>query len=189
MRAAKYYPPPSIPDDATLLAGLPFVLGSQRAHDLTYLENFSGTTGPFPPLPHPALTAIPPNSAASQFITGALSRLNASNRGAYDAMRIIAWRGSRCNRPLMRLLTKEKLVGFAIIRYARSGQDEERMLQANRRLFEEGRALGGTLYPCNAVNLSRSDWRHHYGLAFTALAHAKRCYDPADTLVSGPDVF
>jgi cytokinin dehydrogenase len=189
MRATKYYSPPSIPDDAALLAGLQFVPASERVRDLTYLENFSITTGPFPPLPHPALTIILPNSATSQFVTGALARLNDADLGSYDAIQIFAWRASRFGRPLMRVPTEEKLFGFAIIRYARSAKDEERMLAANRRLFEESRALVGTLYPFSAVRLSRSDWRQHYGFAFKALAQAKRCYDPANIFASGPDIF
>jgi hypothetical protein len=47
------------------------------------------------------------------------------------------------------------------------------MLKANRRLFEESRALGGALYPFTAVNLSR----------------AKHCFDPRNVLASGPDMF
>jgi cytokinin dehydrogenase len=63
------------------------------------------------------------------------------------------------------------------------------MLKANRRLFEESRALGGTLYPFSAVNLSRTDWRRHYGESFADLTRAKHCFDPRNVLTSGPDLF
>jgi cytokinin dehydrogenase len=63
------------------------------------------------------------------------------------------------------------------------------MLKANRRLFEESRALGGTLYPFSAVKLSRTDWRRHYGESFADLTRAKHCFDPRNVLASGPDLF
>jgi cytokinin dehydrogenase len=63
------------------------------------------------------------------------------------------------------------------------------MLGGNRQLFEESRALGGTLYPFSAVKLSRSDWRQHYGHDFDELARAKHRYDSTNVLASGPDLF
>lgn len=45
LRGTKYYSPPATPDDAPLLAGLSFVPGATQIDDLTYVENFSITTG------------------------------------------------------------------------------------------------------------------------------------------------
>ena len=75
LRGTKYYSPPATPDDATMLAGLNFVPGVMQIDDLTYVENFSITTGPFPPLPHPAICVVLPASAATQWIQGVLPRL------------------------------------------------------------------------------------------------------------------
>ena len=189
MRATKYYSPPTTLDDATLLAGLSFVPGVMQIDDLTYLENFSITTGPFPPLPHPALSVVLPASAATQWIQGVLPRLTAADLGTYNVAQIFAWRAAKFGQPLMRIPAEEKLVGFALIRYAADAAQSDSMLAANRRLFEESRALGGTLYPFSAVKLSRSEWRQHYGQDFQALARAKHCYDPRNVLASGPDIF
>lgn len=189
MRATKYYSPPTAPDGATMLVGLGFVPGALQIDDLTYLENFSITTGPFPSLPHPSFTVVLPASAATQWIQGTLARLNEADLGRYDALQIFAWRASRFGQPLMRIPAEQKLVGCAIIRYAANAQEADQMLAANRRLFEESRALGGAMYPFSAVKLSRSEWRHHYGQDFALLARAKRCYDPNNVLASGPDIF
>ena len=189
LRGTKYYSPPADPDDATLLAGLNFVPGALQIDDLTHIENFSITTGPFPPLPHPAMSVVLPASAATQWIEGVLPRLNDADLGTYNVAQIFAWRSSRFHQPLMRIPTEEKLVGFALIRYAANAAQVDLMLKANRRLFEETRALGGTLYPFSAVELSHSDWRRHYGESFSELARAKHCFDPRNVLASGPDLF
>jgi len=189
LRGTKYYSPPATPDDAAMLAGLNFVPGAMQIDDLTYVENFSITTGPFPPLPHPALSVVLPASAATQFIESVLPRLNESDLGTYNVAQIFSWRSSRFRQPLMRVPREQKLVGFALIRYAANASEVELMLKANRRLFEESRALGGTLYPFSAVKLSRAEWRQHYGEDFRLLASAKRCFDPQNVLASGPDIF
>jgi len=189
LRGTQYYSPPAIPDDAAMIARLNFVPGVMQIDDLTYVENFSITTGPFPPLPHPAMCVVLPASAATQWIEGVLPRLTEADLGSYGAAQIFTWRASRFGQPLMRIPAEEKLVGFALIRFARNAQEVDLMLAANRRLFEETRALGGTLYPFSAVKLSRPDWRHHYGHDFDLLARAKRRYDPRNVLASGPDLF
>jgi FAD/FMN-containing dehydrogenase len=189
LRGTRYYSPPATPDDATMLAGLSFVPGAMQIDDLTYVENFSITTGPFPPLPHPALSVVLPASAATQFIESVLPRLNESDLGTYNVAQTFSWRSSRFRQPLMRVPREQKLVGFALIRYAANASEVELMLNANRRLFEESRALGGTLYPFSAVKLSRTEWRQHYGEDFRLLASAKRCFDPKNVLASGPDIF
>ena len=189
MRGTKYYSPPAAPDDATMLAGLNFVPGAMEIHDLTYLENFSITTGPFPPLPHPAISVVLPASAATQWIESVQPRLNETDLGTYNVAQIFSWRASRFHQPLMRIPAEEKLIGFALIRYAANAAQVDLMLKANRRLFEESRALGGTLYPFSAVNLSCAEWRRHYGESFGDLARAKHCFDPRNVLASGPDLF
>lgn len=190
LRGTKYYSPPAQVDDNELIAGLNFVPGVMQSEDLTYTENFSITTGPFPVLPQPAFAILLPSSAATQWISGVLPRLTTNDLGSYNAIQIFAWRGSRFGRPLFRIpSTEEKLVGFALIRYAANAEQSALMLEANRRLFEETRALGGTLYPFSAVKLSKLEWQQHYGDEFEGLAQSKRRYDSNNVLASGPDIF
>jgi cytokinin dehydrogenase len=66
---------------------------------------------------------------------------------------------------------------------------DARMLAGNRSLFERNRDLGGTLYPFAALELSGQEWQQHYGTCWPALARAKRRYDPAFVLASGPNPF
>jgi hypothetical protein len=130
-----------------------------------------------------------PASAATQFIQGVLPRLTDADLGSYNVAQIFPWRASRFDQPLFRVPTQEKVVGFALLRFAQDADEGERMLAGNRQLFEESRALGGTLYPFSAVQLSRSDWCQHYGHAFDELVRAKHRYDSKNVLASGPDLF
>lgn len=190
LRGTKYYSPPTHVNDDELVADLSFVPGAMQSEDLTYLDNFSITTGPFPTLPQPAFSILLSSSAATQWISGVLPRLTANDLGSYNAIQIFAWRGSRFGRPLFRApRTEENLVGFAIIRYAANAEQSALMLAANRRLFEESRALGATLYPFSAVKLSKAEWQQHYGDEFKGLAQSKRRYDSNNVLASGPDIF
>ena len=109
--------------------------------------------------------------------------------GSYNVAQVFSWRASRFRQPLMRIPAEEKVVGFALLRFAQNEEQGDFMLAGNRKLFEETRALGGTLYPFSALQLSRSDWRQHYGQDFEELARAKRRYDSKNVFASGPDLF
>jgi hypothetical protein len=103
--------------------------------DLTDVENFSITTGPFPPLPHPAISVVLPASATTQWIESVLPRLNEGDPGCYSVAQIFSWRASQFRRPLMRIPAEEKLVvGFALIRYAANAA--QGLLAAAKRCFD-----------------------------------------------------
>ena len=63
------------------------------------------------------------------------------------------------------------------------------MVQANRRLFEEVRDLGGYRYPVGAVPVSHNDWMQHFGPVWSTLAEARQRYDPANVLTPGQGIF
>jgi hypothetical protein len=50
-------------------------------------------------------------------------------------------------------------------------------------------AAGGSQYPIGAIRLGTQDWAVHYGEQSGRLRDAKRRFDPANTLASGPDVL
>ena len=158
--------------------------------DLTYVENFSIPTGPFPPAAAPRNLGRVAGLRGDSVDPERAAAVERRRSRQYNVAQIFAWRASKFGRPLMRIpSTEENLVGFAVIRYAANASQVDLMLKANRRLFEEVRALGGTLYPFSAVNLSRAEWRKHYGQDFDQLACAKRRYDSKNVLASGPDIF
>ncbi|WP_221643545.1 MULTISPECIES: hypothetical protein [unclassified Nostoc] len=54
---------------------------------------------------------------------------------------------------------------FAILRTAvpPDSSTVTKMLNDNRRLFEQNRDLGGYLYPISSVPFSRNHWQQHFG--------------------------
>ncbi|HEY6423877.1 MAG TPA: hypothetical protein VIY28_11630 [Pseudonocardiaceae bacterium] len=67
--------------------------------------------------------------------------------------------------------------------------EANRLMTANRAVYNRVRAAGGTLYPVSAFPMSRDDWREHFGPAFTQLSDAKQKYDPGNVLTPGYEIF
>ena len=93
--------------------------------------------------------------------------------------------------PLLRLPDDELCHTFNLIRIPTTGAAAEvdRLVRANRAVYERVRAAGGTLYPVSALPMSRDDWRTHFGPAFRRLRDAKRRFDPHNVLTPGYEVF
>lgn len=184
--ATRAFTPPAAPEDAALLEGLRMI--STGTRDVPYLDHVDA----FPEAPfanaHADLGLFVPGSAASRFVAEALPRLNANDLGGAAALRLFHLKEERFNRPLLRIPREETFVYAALIRAEAKGRGEvSRVLAGNRTLFDRNRALGGTLYPFCAVELTAKDWRRHYGDALHGLTAAKRRYDPDHVFASGPD--
>ena len=187
--ATAYFSGALEPDNATLLDGLRHTPGAAQIDDVTYRQYCDRVQGPFPPLPHPAVSLILPGSLAASFVERALERLTASDLGVFDVVELFAWRRAAFTRPLFRVPDEPRCVGFAVLRNARTPAMEQQMLAGNRVLHDDAHRVGGTVYPFSAIDRSAADWRRHYGPHWQALVEAKRRYDPSDRLASGPDVL
>jgi cytokinin dehydrogenase len=84
----------------------------------------------------------------------------------------------------------EQLVCYAaLLRSPTSDPDAlTRTLAGNRELYESNRS-GGTLYPFAAIELTREDWRRHYGAQWHTLEQAKGRYDPDAVFASEPNLY
>ena len=99
-------------------------------------------------------------------------------------------RSASFGRPLLRHPVGELIWQFDILRTALpNGPLAQALIDANRRLYEHVREIGGYLYPVGAVPLSPGDWTQHFGDSWPALVRAKRRYDPARILTPGHHVF
>jgi FAD/FMN-containing dehydrogenase len=187
--ATSHFTAPAEPENAALLAGLRHRPGAVQVADITYRQYCDRVAGPFPPVPHPALSLILPGPSAAAFIEQALARLTPGDLGAFDVIELFDWRRSAFTRPLFRVPEDSRCVGFAVLRNARTPAIEQQMLAGNRTLHDEARRIGGTAYPFSAVPRSADDWNAHYGPQWDRLLEAKRRYDPRNRLASGPDVL
>lgn len=187
--ATASYSGPTGPDNAPLLEGLRHRPGAVQIADITYRQYCDRIAGPFPPLPHPALSLIVPGPSAAAFVEQALARMTPGDLGPYDVIELFDWRRSTFTRPLFRVPDDPRCVGVAVLRNARTPALEAQMLAGNRILHDEAVRIGGTAYPFSALPRSADDWRRHYGPHWRTLLDAKRRYDSRDCLASGPDVL
>jgi cytokinin dehydrogenase len=190
LEASSYFTPPRAPDAASLLAGLGHVPDSGSVRIASYIEHINSMPtvefGSF----HADLAMSIPGSAAASFIGDMLTRLAPGDLGTASAVRVSFWKRQPFGRPLFRVPREANSVYIVVQRTETTDREVvARMLEGNRELFERNRALGGTLYPYSALELSRSDWRRHYGEQWPTLVRAKGRYDPDRVLASGPDLF
>jgi cytokinin dehydrogenase len=185
-----HFTPPEMPDDAALLAGLSFLRGSEEARDVGYFEYLDE----MPPIDfthsHADLGLLMPASATKSFLGKMLSRFTADDLGGVQGIRLFFWKRASFTRPLLRL-PREQLVCYAALLRSPTNDPEAlaRTLAGNRELYEINRRAGGTVYPFAAVELTRQDWRRHYGAQWHALVRAKRRHDPDGVFASGPDLY
>jgi FAD/FMN-containing dehydrogenase len=190
LQVVRYFTPPALPDDAALLAELAPLQGSVRTRDMSFFE-YADELAPPPAsgAAHADLGLMLAGPEAAHFLDAALPRLHAGDLGAATALRVFSWKRELFTRALFRVPDAEICVYVAMLRAeAAERHMVARMLAGNRALFEQNRALGGTLYPFSALELTRDDWREHYQKSWHALIAAKRRYDPDHVFASGPDV-
>lgn len=186
----KHFTSADAPDDAALLGRLRFIRGSERIRDVGYFEYLDE----MPPIDftqsHADLGLIMPQPQATAFIGKALPRLTADDLGGVQGIRLFFWKRPLFTRPLLRL-PREHLVCYAALLRSPPSDAEAlaRTLAGNRVLYEPNRDGGGTLYPFAAIELTREDWRRHYGAQWPAIEQAKRRYDPDTVFASGPNLY
>jgi len=186
----RHFTPPEAPDDTALLTDLRFLRGSEQMRDVGYFEYLDE----MPPIDftqsHADLGLFMPQTAVGSFLGKALPRLTAAALGGVQGIRMFFWKRASFTRPLFRLPDDQLVCYTALLRSPTSDPEVlTRTLAGNRRLYEESRRGGGTLYPFAAVELTRGDWRHHYGQQWHHLAKAKRRYDPDAVFASGPQLY
>ena len=100
-------------------------------------------------------------------------------------------RTSAISSPLLRLPSDDLCYAFNLVRVPATDDRNEanRLVDANKAIYERVRAAGGTLYPVSAFPLVRREWRDHFGPAFGQLDAAKQKFDPDNILTPGYEIF
>ena len=190
LTTTRHFTPPETPDDAALLDGLSFVRGAEKARDVDYFEYLDET----PPIDftqsHADLGLCMPFAAVTGFVGKTLPRLTPDDLGGAMGIRMFFWKRASFTRPLFRLPQEQIVCYTALLRSPTSDPEVlARILAGNRALYEHNRRIGGTLYPFAALELTKQDWRRHYGARWHDLARAKRRYDPDGVFASGPNLY
>lgn len=133
--------------------------------------------------PHPWLCLLVPGTAADDLIERTMERLTPADMGLSGVVLINPHRRDRMGAPLLRVPDEPLMFLLGLLRTASPGaHPAEQMVAANRALYDEVRAAGGTRYPVDAVPFAAADWTDHYGTALDGLRAAKARFDPAGRL-------
>jgi cytokinin dehydrogenase len=197
--AAAYFSGDDVPDDAALLAGLSDLRDQAQLSTQDYfaylnrlaaLEQLLRSNGQWF-YPHPWLTTYVGGSNVESVVSEELANLTSADLGTYGRVVLSPLRRQPVSTPLLRLPDEDVSYAFNLVRIptTNSIEDANRMVSANRAVYERVRAAGGTLYPVSAFPMSPDDWRAHFGGAWSQLSDAKDRYDPAHTLTPGYEVF
>jgi hypothetical protein len=198
LETTKNFAPGHEPDDATLLAGLRFLPGQQTSEDIPYFDYLNrlaptvaflqqiGVWG----FPHPWVDLFIPTSQAASFIGGTLAALDPADTGQGPIV-VYPYLGDRFNAPNLRIPEGESFFLFGLLRTAVPPTPERsaELVAANRRLFEQARAVGGFFYPIDSVPKSPEDWRQHFGPRWPQFFAAKQAFDPDAPLAPGQGIF
>lgn len=199
IEAVSYFTPPTVPDDAALLAGLSDDRAAASISTTTYL----GWAHRLDPAveylkaigdwyrPHPLLDLFVPASQAQPVVSAALATLTPQDIGIGPILLYPVATG-RFTRPLFRVPAEPEGFLFSLLRTT-AGSDPallRRQLASNRALYDANRAAGGTWYPIGAIaDYGRADWRDHYGPLWNTVVATKDRYDPDRLLAPGQRMF
>jgi len=197
--AVCYFSGDSPPDDNALLAGLSDDRSAAKPSTLSYfdyldrlaaLEQLLRSNGQWFH-PHPWLTTFVGDSNVESVVGGELGRLAPVDLGTFGQVVLSAFRRPAVTSPLPRLPADDLLYAFNLVRLPTTDAvaEADRLVRANRAIYERVRAAGGTLYPVSAFPMSRDDWCRHFGPAWIRFRDAKQTFDPGHVLTPGYEVF
>lgn len=193
LEGAVFFTDPDAPVDEAVLAGLnPAATEITQLPYFDWLDRITALVEQLKALklPNPWINLFLPDQAIEGFVTGTLRELTPADTGGGPVLLYPVPR-ARLTRPLVVVPDAPAVFLFAMLRMVSPPNDAEvdRLLRANRMLYERARALGGTRYPVDAIPMSASDWRRHYGPRYPRVAQAKARYDGRYVLTPGQGVF
>ena len=198
LEATKYFDPADPPDDEELTGDLSFEAGTLAANDVSYFD-FANRLAPTVEflkqigawfLPHPWVDLFVPESQAASFIQAALDSTATADMG-FGPILVYPFLRSKITAPFLRMPSSERVYILDMLRTAIPPTPEkiDLLVAANRALYDQLLAVGGTRYPIDSVPMSHADWQAHFGPAWCAFAAAKEAFDPDHVLAPGQGIF
>lgn len=199
MDAVSYFSGDKHPDDSAHLAGLSDDRSAARLSTLSYfdylnrlaaLEKLLRSNGQWF-YPHPWLTTFVGDSRIESVVGSELERVTRADLGNFGQVVLSAFRRSAATSPMLQLPKDELVYAFNLVRIPTTGDlaEADRLMKANRAIYERVRDAGGTLYPVSAFPMSPDDWRKHFGPVWPQFSSAKQNFDPEHVLTPGYEVF
>jgi len=197
LEAASYYTPPQEPDNTALLNGLRPDAG-MMIQELTYFD-WQNRLAPVVDalrqsgawfFPHPWFNVFLPGSAVVSYVRDVFNDLTVADTG-HGPILCYPFRRSKLRRRFVQTPDEEICYLFGILRTAPPDDLPvvDAQVSANRVLFEQARALGGTHYPIGSLPFSPADWSQHFGVDWPHFLRLKARYDPCQVLTPGQGIF
>ena len=142
--------------------------------------------------PHPWYDMLLPDSATDAYVTATMAGLTPADIGPSGVILLYPIPRARLRTPLLRAPESDLVFLFAILRTAApdpGAQPAAVMQAANRALYLQAQAFGGTIYPVDSIPMTADDWRVQYGDQWSAFLAAKRRFDPHGILTPGQGIF
>jgi cytokinin dehydrogenase len=201
MFCGKFFDPASPPDDAHLLRDLEGF--SVQTVDQSYLNwvlrtdviiDFFKAIGLFNGVMHPWFDVWLPHESVEQYVGDVIPTLTPEDVGSTGFVLLFPQKRSKLTRRFFRVPNNTEWVFLFDILTAAAvpGFDADfhrRMLDRNRRLFEQARDLGGTRYPIGSLEFDKQDWKRQYGKDWNDFKKLKKRFDPEGILTPGPGIF
>lgn len=186
------------PDRAELLAGLRDDRASATFDDLPFRDwvfrmdplEVQLKEGGFWDQPHPWLALVLPRSTVAEFTRRVTAELTSADLGVGFSF-LYPIRRSRLTRPMFKVPEEPIVYVFDLLRLPFPGDPGvPGMLGQNRRFYDLAVSLGGKRYLYGAIpDMTRADWRRHFGRDWWRLVAAKHRYDPDHVLTPGQGFF
>jgi FAD/FMN-containing dehydrogenase len=204
LHAGKVYRDGASPNMTDLVRGCSDLRALRQGLDQTYRQFVRRTdilldllkaAGMWEGVPHPWLDLFLPGEIVESFVPQTISSLSYDDVGAAGLILLLPQLRSKLTRPYLAVPDTNTpwVVLFDILTSApalgRNPAFVTQKLKRNRRLYEQARELGATVYPISAVKLAPSDWAIHYGARYAPLRTLKRRHDPANIMTPGVRMF
>ncbi|QFU92922.1 FAD-binding protein [Amycolatopsis sp. YIM 10] len=137
--------------------------------------------------PHPWLNVFLPDEVVGPVVAGTLARTRREDLGGTGLVMLYPVRASALGTPLLHVPSGELVWLFSLLRTGKPADPVEnaRLTELNIQLYRRSKALGGTVYPSNALPMSPADWAEQFGPAWEALETARRLHDPRGVFGAG----
>ncbi|MFE7564069.1 FAD-binding protein [Kitasatospora sp. NPDC057500] len=138
--------------------------------------------------PKPWMSLFLPASTTETFMREATAMLTPEDLGA-GLLLFYPFRTDVITRP-MTVMPKEPVgFHFDLLSFPFPGADHAAALRRNRRLYDLAVSLGGKRYLIGAIpDVTRAEWRRHYGAQWGRAVAAKHRFDPAGILTPGQGI-
>lgn len=188
-----YFSAPDEPDDAALLAGL-----EPEATDIVELPYFAWLNRIFDlveqlkplGLPNPWVNLFLPDAQTDAYVGNLLAELTPADTGGGPILLYPVPR-RLLTRPFVPVPTSDVLFLLSILRtvFPPDPAEVERLIAANRAMYEQARSLGGTQYAIGSIPMNTSDWVRHFGSTYGRFVVAKTMFDTNRVLAPGQGIF